>query len=324
MEDIKPIDKFTLDKYVKEEDDLLEYVEMLGCKCHPDYDFIRVKKEIEDRTETNETEVATEQQATEQQAAAEEEEETKYVFMGTTVTQEFKKRYNAKVLNARYTFEKYIQYKDIQNTLEALNIDREKFWYLLLFVSDYIYGSCLEGIKVKETSRVLVEKLMQQLGKNIGNSGCILSFIKPMTLTLKLQEKHRSIEIDDPISLAYIYLVYEAGKDYFSNDKPTRFDTQGIDTEYKTILVAMFYKLLKSFFKLLPKTNTSKSAKAYSTVSLNKTLLISRLVYLTNLSKDKRYTGVYEKNSKMCPNFIKDQIKSYKDYEILRANKFYK
>ena len=73
MEDIKPIDKFTLDKYVKEEDDLLEYVEMLGCKCHPDYDFIRVKKEIEDRTETNETEVATEQQATEQQAAAEEE-----------------------------------------------------------------------------------------------------------------------------------------------------------------------------------------------------------------------------------------------------------
>lgn len=182
MEDIKPIDKFTLDKYVKEEDDLLEYVEMLGCKCHPDYDFIRVKKEIEDKAETNETEVATEQQA------AEEEEETKYVFMGTTVTQEFKKRYNAKVLNAHYTFEKYIQYEDIQNTLEALDIDREKFWYLLLFVSDYIYGSCLEGIKVKETSRVLVEKLMQQLGKNIGNSGCILSFIKPMTLTLKLQE----------------------------------------------------------------------------------------------------------------------------------------
>lgn len=323
MEDIKPIDKFTLDKYVKEEDDLLEYVEMLGCKCHPDYDFIKVKKEIEDRTETNKTEVATEQQA------AEEEEETKYVFMGTTVTQEFKKRYNAKVLNAHYTFEKYIQYKDIQNTLEALNIDREKFWYLLLFVSDYIYGSCLEGIKVKETSRVLVEKLMQQLGKNIGNSGCILSFIKPMTLTLKLQEKHRSIEIDDPISLAYIYLVYEAGKDYFSNDKPTRFDTQGIDrkgkdTEPNTILVAMFYKLLKSFFKLLPKTNTSKSAKAYSTVSLNKTLLISRLVYLTNLSKDKRYTGVDEKKDKQCPNFIKDQIKSYKDYEILRANKFYK
>lgn len=26
MEDIKPIDKFTLDKYVKEEDDLLAYI----------------------------------------------------------------------------------------------------------------------------------------------------------------------------------------------------------------------------------------------------------------------------------------------------------
>ena len=44
MEDIKPIDKFTLDRYVKEEDDLLEYVEILGCKFHPDYDFIKVKE----------------------------------------------------------------------------------------------------------------------------------------------------------------------------------------------------------------------------------------------------------------------------------------
>ena len=109
----------------------------------------------------------------------------------------------------------------------------------------------------------------------------------------------------------------------------TRFDTQDIDRKGKdpepnTVLVAMFYHLLKSFFKLLPKTNTSKPAKVYSTVSLNKTLLISRLVYLTRLSTDKRYTGVDEKKDKQCPNFIKDQIKSYKDYKILRANKFYK
>ena len=55
MEDIKPIDKFTLDKYVREEGDLLEYVEMLGCKCHPDYDLIRVKKEIENKAPMAET-----------------------------------------------------------------------------------------------------------------------------------------------------------------------------------------------------------------------------------------------------------------------------
>lgn len=296
MEDIKPIDKFTLDKYVKEEDDLLEYVEMLGCKCHPDWDF---------------------------------DKDGNYVFMGTTVTQEFKKRYNARILEVPYKFEKYIQYEDVQNTLEALNIDREKFWYLLLFVSDYIYGSCLEGVKVKEAPQILVEKLMQQIGKNIDKDGSKVTFIKPMTLTLKIQEEHRSIEINDPISLAYIYFIYEAGKDNFCIDKPTIFDIQGIDrkgkdTEPNTVLVAMFYKLLDSFFKLLPKTNTSKPAKAYSTVSLNKALLISRLVYLTNLSKDKRYTGVDEKKDKLCPNFINDQIKSYKDYKILRANRFYK
>ena len=318
MEDIKPIDKFTLDKYVREEGDLLEYVEMLGCKCHPDYDLIRVKKEIENKAETNEADKET--------AAA--EEEIKFVFMGTTVTQEFMKRYNAKVLNANYTFEKYIQYEDVQNTLEALNIDREKFWYLLLFVSDYIHGSCFEGVKVKEAPKILVNKLMRKIGDNIDKNGSKLSFIKPMTLTLKIPEEHRSIKIDDPISLAYINCMYDAVEAYFNIDRPTVFDVQvadkkGKETEPNIVLVSMFYKMLNSFFKLLPKTNNSTTAKTYTTVSLNKTLLISRLVYLTNLSKDKRYTGVDEKNSKLCPNFIKDQIKSYKDYEILRTNKFY-
>ncbi|WP_148363914.1 hypothetical protein [Bacteroides sp.] len=322
MEDIKPIDKFILDRYVKEEDDLLEYVEILGCKFHPDYDFIKVKEEIENKAGINEEEETVEE------AVEKDEGEIKFVFMGTTVTQEFKKRYNAKVLNAHYTFEKYLQDEDVQNTLEALNIDKEKFWYLLLFVSDYIHGSCLEGAKVKEAPKLLVEKLMQQIGKNIDKDGSKVSFIKPMTLTLKIQEEHHSIEIDDPISLAYIHYAYNAGKEYFNIDKPTIFDIQEIDrkgkaTEPDTVLVAMFYNLLNSFLKLLPKTNKSKIAKAYTTVFLNKTLLISRLVYLTNLSKDERYTGIDKKKEKLCPNFIKDQIKSYKDYEILRANKFY-
>lgn len=324
MEDIKPIDKFTLDRYVKEEDDLLEYVEILGCKFHPDYDFIKVKEKIKNKAETNK--VGAEEAASEKED--EEKEEIKFVSMGTAVTQEFMKRYNAKVLNAHYTFEKYLQYEDVQNTLKALNIDRAKFWYLLLFVSDYIHGSCLEGAKVKESSKILVEKLMQRIGKNIDKSGSKVSFIKPMTLTLKIPEEHHSIEIDDPISLAYVYYVYNAGKEYFNIDKPTIFDAQEADkkgkaTEPDTVLVAMFYNLLNSFLKLLPKTNKSKIAKAYTTVSLNKTLLISRLVYLTNLSKDERYTGIDKKKEKLCPNFIKDQIKSYKDYEILRANKFY-
>lgn len=63
----------------------------------------------------------------------------------------------------------------------------------------------------------------------------------------------------------------------------------------------MFYNLLNSFLELLPKTNKSKIAKAYTTVSLNKTLLISRLVYLTNLSKDERYTGIDKKKRNYVP-----------------------
>ena len=36
---METIEKFSLDKYVEEEIQSLEYVEMLACSCHPDYDW---------------------------------------------------------------------------------------------------------------------------------------------------------------------------------------------------------------------------------------------------------------------------------------------
>lgn len=83
MEDIKPIDKFTLDKYVKEEDDLLEYVEMLGCKCHPDYDFIRVKRRqrIEQRQMKQKQQQNNKQQNNKQQQKKKKKKQSTYSWV---------------------------------------------------------------------------------------------------------------------------------------------------------------------------------------------------------------------------------------------------
>ena len=51
--------------------------------------------------------------------------------------QYFAERYNSNQIKIRNKFDEYINNKDIQEYLEILNVNTEKFWYLLLFVYDY-------------------------------------------------------------------------------------------------------------------------------------------------------------------------------------------
>lgn len=48
--------------------------------------------------------------------------------------------------------------KELQDLLEALELDAEKFWYLLLFCYDYSWGKCIEGIELKEFPKEQIEK----------------------------------------------------------------------------------------------------------------------------------------------------------------------
>ena len=107
MEDIKPIDKFTLDKYVKEEDDLLEYVKQVAMEFCPDV------------------------------------YEGTYI-LETQALDIFKNRYNQKFITHKFSYADYKKEDSIQKALQGIGIDINKFWYLVLFVFDYSNGSCLE------------------------------------------------------------------------------------------------------------------------------------------------------------------------------------
>lgn len=294
------IEKFSLDEYIEEEVQLLEYVEMLACSCHPDYDW--------------------------------DDEVGGMAPCGTASTALFCfcNRYNIKSLIAYYSYEDYISNKDIQDTLQALNIDINKFWYLLLFISDYTASCCLRGEKVQDTPKEAIQKLVNQIENNLeyNTRRARFSFINKMQLSLKTESEKHSIIIEDPTALAFICQLWNDVKDGLEHSgimNITHIDKEAPETECDTVHILMFYRLLKEFlFDILPNISTgSNKIQAYTTVSTNKTLLISRLVYFTKLSKDERYTGYDKKKDKLCPNFLKDQLKSYKDYKISRTNTFY-
>lgn len=88
-----PIKEFTLDRYVPEEEELLEYVQQVALKYYPDIDI---------------------------------NENGEPYICGTQALYKFQYRYNNNSLNIRFDYNSYIG-STFKNTVQALGIDLDKF-----------------------------------------------------------------------------------------------------------------------------------------------------------------------------------------------------
>lgn len=89
----------------------------------------------------------------------------KYEECETMAAQQFIVRYNLKAIKRMDKVTDYMEDPNIQEYLQALNVDSEKFWYLLLFVYDYSFGQCVNNIVTNKTPKEEIENLI----KNIEN-----------------------------------------------------------------------------------------------------------------------------------------------------------
>ena len=64
---------------------------------------------------------------------------------GSEALPTFKERYNNRLIKMPLTYEEYKKNKEIQPTLAGLEIDSDKFWFLLLFIWDYTQGQCFNA-----------------------------------------------------------------------------------------------------------------------------------------------------------------------------------
>ena len=86
--------------------------------------------------------------------------------------------------------------------------------------------------------------------------------------------------------------------------------------EKESVQIWLFYKMFNDFFNLSPYNKLfNVRQKKGSTISLSKTLLISRLIYFTKLSMNKNFSE---------DEFtLKGYIKQYKDKRIDTVNSIY-
>lgn len=165
---MQPIEKFSF-QYNVEEYKLLEYVYPVAQEYAPDFDY---------------------------------NENTGESFMAVSqVPDIFKGRYNARKLRHKFTVEEYTQDEDLQGYLKTLDLDSEKFWYLLLFCYDYSWGICMEGIEVNKSPVEHIRGFIDAIYNNYTGSGMLGAiFNEPISITLKVGRKNIVIDNNNAIA----------------------------------------------------------------------------------------------------------------------------
>lgn len=254
--DMKPFDKLE-ENYFPKGIELLEYMENLAVQYVPDIDIDPSTGE-------------------------------KYIC-GTTALPIFIRRFNQNKLYGNFTYEDYIANENIQKTLKGLGIDIDKFWFLLLFIFDYTCGTCLDGIKATGVGAEQLTKFAKAIADNhkeVNQFG--VSFKKPITISVKVEGKHQ-IVIDNANAIGYLATIIannlkEIEEHPWMQTQQVRMNTPAEEKE--SIQIWLFYKMFNDFFNLEPYNKLfNVRQKKGSTVSLSKTLLISKLIYFTKLSK---------------------------------------
>lgn len=227
-----------------------------------------------------------------------------------TAAEIFTERYNTGQILCSYKYEDYIRNSELQDTINGLGLDTDAFWLLVMFCFDYACSMCFDCFTTAPTRRENIENLIKLL-PDTNNSKAKLS--------LKTSRGKIEIESNKTISLIleWVKRGYEQDKDSIRVDIVDV--NKGVSPfmdrkeESDSVLIWYFAHLLKFFFDLKPQFKGKR--KKGDIASLNKNLLISKLVYYTQLSKNDNFLN--------NTDTLKSFFKQYKDKDIKGLSNIY-
>ena len=222
----------------------------------------------------------------------------------------FAERYNTGQILCRYKYEDYLKNKDLQDTINGLGLDTDAFWLLVMFCFDYACSMCFDCF-IRRPTR----------GEDIENLISLLPEENSFKAKLSLKTSKGKIEIENNKALSLVLGWIKRGYEHDKNSinmnviDVNRGDSPFIprNDESDSVLIWYFAHLLKYFFDLEPQFKGKR--KKGETISLNKNLLISKLIYYTQLSKN---TNFLEDT-----DTLKSFFKQYKNKKITGNSNIY-
>ena len=198
---------------------------------------------------------------------------------------------------------------DIQDTLRAFGLDSSKFWYLCLFIKWRVDYECKTAFVFPTSTKEKLNNLISEFEKLSPEfqGGKFVSKV-PATLTFKVNGG-KTITIDDANTLTFIGAAIESFLEQQDTDDLITSNSYGISELEKVDLsvrtnIYLFNEYLSPFVKPLEAIKGIYASK-------DKSLLISRMIYVFRVSEDKKlYTDLNEKGNKQ--NQLKGYLSRYK------------
>lgn len=239
------------------------------------------------------------------------------------IVQQFIDRYNYGHVGHKDKLGDYLNDQPIQKVLEVYQIDPEKFWYFLLFATDYSEGMG-SFFSSNPTPIELFEKVFPLIETNLQphpfpEGGFIFKDDPNMKLTLTVKKpgmkRSTVVDIDTPNALALLADIYhkaDKSSPLFKLSIGGSFDGQHPLTAQR---LALFFNLMMNLLKPL---RALKGAYDRDT-SIDKGYLVSQLAFLMELTPpgDTRFIDP------LRPRYLRDYVKDYLSDRMAGMNEYY-
>lgn len=223
-------------------------------------------------------------------------------------TMPFRYRYWTGKIRLPFTKEEYYNNDDIIATVRGLGLDTEKFWFVLVFIYDYVESSFDETAEILQPASLL--KAIKDLGETLEED------FSDQEIEITMKRGKKSVEILPVVKRAILQWLQET---YERDCKDKRFliygadcvrvDHAEINSSYRICRAVTMYRDLLS--NLLGNKRPKQPDKE---VSLNRLLLISRICYFYKFTKNRNF--LYGDDSikgiiKSCKGRIPDYQPAY-------------
>ena len=216
----------------------------------------------------------------------------------------FLSRMNREVIKPPFTYQAFLDNKDIIATLEGYELDVEKFWFALLYIYDITMDFGINAADASKTDYDILVEIDDYL-QNHPQAVLYLSDDKEL-------RKSERYETNSPVILQNLRRFVKRELDKYqeapqfkvwTHDIMCRNYTESLGAAQQQVLM---YKLFKVLFDLLGLPDLR--AKKGETVSYSKMLLISRIIYFCRLTSNESF--MFESSS------LKGILKQYGDFDF--------
>lgn len=214
----------------------------------------------------------------------------------------FADRYNERVFPKVLSYEEYLKDCDIQDLIDRLELDKDKFWFAILFAYDYSTHTCLEGYKKKESACEQIHKFVDRISEYVDNVdeyfGTKLK--APLTLTLSNGKKKENITIDSESAIGYILgavqerMQKEPLENYYAYTYHQSVD-ETVDLGV-SMHITYFARLLLTVLDNQPQVRSKRKKGAKH--SHKEIDLVCKLIYFTCISREKSWLQSENENLK--------------------------